>query len=550
MNELYNYFEYSKLFHKIVTKKGDVLPFILRQYQKEFVNLILSIEGPKRIIVLKPRQAGFTTICSSFFMWLMATRFNFRGIGLADQHDRTMEMQGIYSNFLLNLDPKMKPQIKLNNSERMVLDNPEMGKPGQAPGLGSSIKYGTARDKNAGRAGARLFGHLTEAAFYLYPDDIDEGIQNSIPLDDESLIIKESTANGRQGIGGPFYELWLAAEAGDSLYKPFFVAWYQVDDYFKQIPKDFELTAAEKDIVKLEPRVKLENLVWRRLKISEYRKDVTKNEHAMPPEERFKQDFPLTPEEAFRSSGRPVFDQAMIQYRTQTLRNIKMQNIAAHIKTKNHVLQNRMQEITILSPPRDGKQYFLGADVAEGLEDGDSSTFYVIDEQLNDVAFWAGKIDPDLFGHLLVGIGDLFNHALLVIEKNNMGISTVTAAKNEGYPNIYRKVIEDKLKKEKRTEYGWRTTELSKMEMMNNMIALFRDEDWKPRWLQLVTEMGLLSREADGNVTLNSMDRTVSAGLALIGWRQTWRPEERKSKKSSAHYDTYTEKKRTDEIFD
>jgi len=543
MELLENYIEYAELFHRIKTKYGENDPFYLRDYQKKFYRFLDQIKGPKRVIVLKPRQAGFTTLCASIYMWKMCTSHHFRGIAIADQYARTMEMRDVYSNFLVSLDDKIRPQVESDNIEKILLDNPRRDELGQKAGLGSAVKYGTARDKNCGRAGSRLFAHMTECAFFLYPDDIDEGIQNSIPLFDNSYIIKESTANGKQGIGAPFYELWLAAEAGESIYKPFFVAWYEVDDYTMPVPVDFRPNQDEKEILKIEPKVTNGNLMWRRLKMSEYRKDMTNTDHALPAKERFKQDFPLTPEEAFRSSGRPVFDPYYIAELQNGLRKCRPSNIAQNIKTENYMLKDRMPEITILSPPQDGRQYFVGADVAEGLEQGDSSAFYVIDDQLNEVATWCGKIDPDMFGHLLIGIGTMYNKALLCIENNNMGHTTVTTVRNAGYHPIYKEVKEDKVKKKKETKYGWRTTELSKTIMINELIRVFRDKDWKPRWIPLLVEMGGLARESNGGVVLNGLDRIVAACLAIMAWKQYKLPVHAIAKKSREYYDTYDSKK-------
>lgn len=535
---LHDYFKYAQYFHKIKTKIHGVQPFTLRQYQKDYINQIQSIKGPVRSIVLKPRQAGFTTLVSSFFAWKMATNFNFRGIGLADQYDRTLEMSQIYSHFFDSLEIKVKPSILKDNDERLILDNEK------STGLGSGIKYSTARDKNAGRAGSRLFAHLTEAAFFLYPDEIDDGIQNSIPLADNSFVIKESTANGKQGVGKAFFDLWTAAVAGESLYKPYFVSWFKIDDYTIDLKQGLQLTDTEKEIMLLEPNVTQGNLAWRRLKLSEYRSD--KENQALSPEERFKQDFPLTPEEAFLNSGRPVFDQTKLNRIITNLRNAMPKNFAEHIKTENHVLKNRLKEFKIFQPPRDNRQYFVGADISEGLDIGDSSAICVLDHDLKIVATWKGKIDPDLMGHLLIGIGEMYNNALLIPEKNNMGLTTVITIRNAGYYKIYKKIIEDKTTKERRTELGWRTTSLSKMEMLNETISLFREGDLVPIDIDLAIEMGNISRGANGDVELNGQDRVVSLCLAVMGWKQYKLPIESIVKKSREYYDTYQEKRSGD----
>jgi len=519
-----NYLLYAKTFHKIRTKVDGVQPFRLRKYQIEFINKIQAIKGPKRVIVLKPRQAGFTTVVSSFFTWKFCTTFNYKGIGIADQYSRTLSMSAIYSNFIKQLDPKITPSVGKDNDERIDLNI-----------MGSGVEYLTARDKNAGRAGTRQFAHLTEAAFYLYPDEIDEGIQNSIPLSENSFVIKESTANGKQGVGKAFYDLWMAASLGESLYIPFFVAWYEVDDYAINPPVDFKPTEMEKQILDLEPSVSIANLTWRRLKLSEYRTD--SESQSLSPEERFKQDFPLSPEEAFLNSGRPVYDQNKLNKIISDLRKASPKNLVEYIKTTNNILKSRLAEFKIFSPPRDNRQYFIGADISEGLEIGDSSSICVMDHELGDVAYWHGKIDPDLLGHLLIGLAEMYNNALIIPEKNNMGHTTVTTIKNQGYYNIYKKIIEDKITKEKRTELGWRTTSQSKAEMLNESIKLFREGSFIPRDINLAMQMANVSRGPNGEVELNGLDRVVAMCLALMGAKHYRLPINNIKKQSREFYD-------------
>jgi hypothetical protein len=52
--------------------------------------------------------------------------------------------------------------------------------------------------------------------------------------------------------------------------------------------------------------------------------------------------------------------------------------------------------VSIWKEPIQGEHYCIGADVAEGLIDGDFSCGYVGDSQFDLVARWHGHIDPDL----------------------------------------------------------------------------------------------------------------------------------------------------------
>ena len=77
------------------------------------------------------------------------------------------------------------------------------------------------------------------------------------------------------------------------------------------------------------------------------------------------------------------------------------------------------------------------ADVARG--DGkDYSAFHVIDIESNtQVAEYKGQIGTKEFGHLLVGVANEYNEALLVVENANIGWSTIQTVLDRGYRNVY-----------------------------------------------------------------------------------------------------------------
>lgn len=558
MDEIFDFDFYANHFMKIKTKLDGLQPFVLRKYQKSFVKYWRELEelGPVRIIVLKPRQSGFSTLVGGLFFHGMATREHYKGIALADKKGRTAEIASIYSTFNNNLPPSIKPMCEKDNTEEIFFDNPKKTMQFMSPGLSSGVKFETAQDPNAGRAGSRRFAHMSENAFYRYYREIDEGVQNSIPLSKGTAIIKESTANGRAGIGKPFYDLWRAAEAGETNYKPFFVAWYEVDDYAINPPSDFKPTKQEIDILQRHPSVSMANIMWRRMKMMEYFKSDTDSEY-MTPEERFKQDYPLTPSEAFRYSGQPVFEAEHIDRIITNLTRRTPRNIAKDITKKDHMLTLHLGALKIFSPPREGKQYFIGADVAEGLAVGDSSSVCILDEEYNQVGSWHGKIDPDLFGHLLISMARFFNEAVIIPEKNNMGHTTVTTIRNEGYSRIYKKVVEDKVTRERSTRYGWVTTSVSKSEMLANAVARVRDNSAKILDIALPREMEIISRGDSGDVDLNGKDRVVAFCLAVMGvkhYREPIRVRRRVNMEQGEAFDVVAEltkkDKRKNDIFD
>ena len=83
------------------------------------------------------------------------------------------------------------------------------------------------------------------------------------------------------------------------------------------------------------------------------------------------------------------------------------------------------------------RTYMVVADVARG--DGkDYSAFHIIDVENNtQVAEYRGQLGTKEYGHLLVGIATEYNNALLVIENNSIGWSTIQTVIDRGYNNLY-----------------------------------------------------------------------------------------------------------------
>ena len=510
MQEIFDYYFYCENFFKIKTKSQGLQPFLLREYQKRFIQFWEEIEGPTRIIALKPRQAGFSTLVTSKLCHRYLTREFDTGIVMADKQKRTQSLHRMHHTFLENVPEGLLPRFEKNNTEELFFKHTKSG-----------VSFETGHDPNAGRAEGRRWAHLSEWAFIRYTKEIDDGVQNSIPLDPDTAIIKESTANGRGGIGKAFYDLWNAAKRGDSIYKPFFVAWYEVDDYAITPPDDFKLTKNEKELMKKAPKITEANLYWRRLKVKEYLDDDEVS--ILTPDERFKQDFPSDDVEAFLSTGAPVYDAEILTPRINELRLLKPNDIKERLSISDYLLRAHWNSLTIFTPPRQGRQYFIGADVSEGLAQGDASSAYICDESGTQVASFHGKIDSDLFGHILVTLGEFYNKALLVIEKNNMGLSTVQTVRNTGYIKIFKERVEDKVTKKVTESLGWRTTVKSKMLMISDSIKAIRD-GVRILDVRLLEEMASLAREENGNVNLNSKDRTVAFCLAMQGRKDFNKP--------------------------
>lgn len=518
---IYNFYNFSKHFLNIEAKGGRRLPFIPRDYQRRVIDPIIAAhkeKRPIRLLVCKPRQMGISTTVAAVNMWLLVTNENMKVKLLADVSKRTDEVFGIYKRFLAGLNEDIMPMISINNDREIHFQNPNKDLIKKDPGLDSGIKAETAKDKHAGRAGTATVAHLTEHAYMEYADKIDEGLGNSVPLmaDVFSCIVKETTSNGMDGTGGAYYSAWCEAESGESNYVPIFISWTENDEYEWKAGRDFAPTPYELELIETYKELTFDKLMWRRMKIKDYSKSASSSESALyTPEERFRQDYPLSASESFLSSGSPIFDQDKLTVQIERLRQKPVVKFDVGYFFADTLLELYIDGLEIYDIPKKGTAYAVGADVAEGLEHGDSSHAFIVDTNLNQVARWHGKIDPDLFGILLVALGKLYNNALLGPEINNMGYATLSAIKNANYWNVYERETKDTRTDEIKKQIGWRTTAANKLDMLGYLKSRHRDDEIVIRDEMLLKEMRGVTRDPKGDVTLNSKDRVVAACIAL-----------------------------------
>ena len=239
-------------------------------------------------------------------------------------------------------------------------------------------------------------------------------------------------------------------------------------------------------------------------------------------EEFFRQWYPATANEAFIYSGKQVFHIGDIKRAEE------------EVYTPSHIGDFNMHTgrfetrpkglVKIWEAPKPGCKYVIGADVAEGLAKGDFTCADVFKLPYGQqVAQIHGKIDPDTFGDLLNHLGLLYKKALLGVEANNHGHTTLTRLKHLNYPNLYQREKLDAIGDGKKTKSaGWLTTKKSKYKIIDGLSAALRDG-----------ESGLVCQESldelknytihegdDGSCTYGAKlgcfdDRVMSAAIGL-----------------------------------
>ena len=131
---------------------------------------------------------------------------------------------------------------------------------------------------------------------------------------------------------------------------------------------------------------------------------------------------------SFESSGRTFFASNVIQ---------ELYTFSAPPIAYNGPDDKHRKDMWIWKMPVEKRKYVICADVARGDAD-DYSAFHVIDVDMNEVVVeYLGKIPPDRYAEFLVQVGKQYNQALIVQEKNAVGVATAIKLRDLAYPNLY-----------------------------------------------------------------------------------------------------------------
>lgn len=422
----------------IRNKQGRIVPFALQPAQIKLHQAIKrqrEARQPVRIVYLKPRRVMISAGTAAEFFHEIPFKPGQSGLVVAHSLRAAKEIWNYHRDFHRLYKP-FRGLIELPKATR---------KPGMRGAIeyeaGSRIEIETARNLDAGRAFSIRYLHLSEYAYYPNARKIGGGLINSVPEDVDTMIVKESTANG---VGNPFHQDCLSAMDGTSGTEWLFVffAWFEHPEYARVFatPEDrakFQntLTQAEGDLARRHG-LSLEQVAWRRWAIKD------KCEGSI---EMFHQEYPSTPEEAFLYSGRPRFVHVQLA-KMPVIKDAPAGELVEKPGPSSQLIFEPQERgpLVVYKRPQQGKLYVAGADVAEGIdvgdgtiggEDPDWSVLIVADRDTGEqVAKLRARMEPDPFAEYTVAVLRWYNWAFLVPEANGPGLAYIEGLLRYGLP--------------------------------------------------------------------------------------------------------------------
>ncbi len=499
-----------------LTKK--IIPFTLRPPQLKLFTALYSMlitNKPIRVIVLKARQWGGSTLVQIFMSWIqLFHRTGWHSVIVADVEDQARNIKAMYSRMAQHHPSEVMPIIFSSfegSSKNKIIENRD-----------SIIYMGSMQKPDSLRSADVMMAHLSEVGLWKAtegkkPEDLVQSVGGTVPLEPYTMVVMESTA---KGVGNFFHKEWCKAVAGESGYQPIFVAWYEIEIYSisftnSREQRKFAESLTEKELTYFKLGATLEAINWYR----------TKKHTESYDDWRMGCEFPTTPTEAFQSTGRRAHPSHYVEkMRQYTLPPLYIGDLHASsqgglgaIDSSLEFIENPNGSLYLWAMPdketKMQRRYIVSMDIGGRTANADWSVISVIDrywlceggveECIGTCRF---HLDQDLAVWRGVQIAKFFNNALLVVEANSLdskgteGDHTLTILDEiKGkYDNLYCRTDPQRILEGRPERYGFFTNRASKSDLITQMNKRLREEGYIERDGRALDEVDLYELKEDG----------------------------------------------------
>lgn len=519
-----------------------------------------STKGFCLIIILKPRQCGATEWTSASMFHRTIFTPNAFTLSVAQDDETKNQIFKKMNNAYHYLPWWMRPTVMFRQEGNYIeFQEPDEDKRITNPGLGSAILVEHAQ-KMTGVAIGKTIRNFHGSEVSRWPDAelFTADIEPSMNADDEYGVL-ESTAYGRTGL---YAKHWEGAVKGKNDWRALFVPVYRVRKYAKvgerylRAQQNFELNNVEKSFnatVKKEQDFEIPDSfwAWRRRRL-----ESTVSSTGVP-WSHF-ESYPITPDEAFQSSGVCAFDRLSLQYQrlrhvtrplwvgeiklisveagtvnTDSIREIKDGEVLEQRKNRKNTLL--FDRLWVWEWPDPKEFYYVSSDTALGVIGGDYSVCEVWragmgGEPDTQVAEWWGHCPPTEFATFNAALGIWYHGSNsaseIATEYQGPGISCGDKLKDLDYPNLYRMVHKDRVTNAYTNWWHWMTNQKTRdliISTMNEALlahtVVIRSEDLIDEMYDFGSDEGGGRMEGQDNFD----DGVMSAQIGLYCLRETTR---------------------------
>ena len=478
---------------------GRNVPLVLNRPQRRLLAAMESqrMAGlPVRVILLKARQWGGSTLAQMYMAWMQLVRHKgWNSLIVGHKHGSSKNIKQMYNRLLRHY-----PRDFIEDGAGALRFTKVEGQSNvqQIVSRDCLVITGSSLSEDAARGNDISMAHLSEVAYWKEsamhnPDDVVRSVCGSVTLEPETVIVLESTANG---VGDYFHDEWLRAQQGVSDKLPVFVPWHEIDIYTKAVADPLALWQEmdEYEHALWDDGCTLEQINWYHHKRREYRQH-----------ELMMAEYPTSDSEAFATSGHNPFPREHLDTLEKdcTFSPVLVGDIQAdgqsgeRAKRNIHLVKASNGLLKVWDMPERSPlaavKYMVVVDVG-GRSDSSDYTVMAVWQMRSQhhkaaiVAQWRGHIDHDALLWKAMQLAMFYNNALLVVESNTLTNEAARAGESdyilERVSRVYGRVYQRAPSK-----FGFHTNVKTKNKVVVALIKALRDHSYIERDIEAVNEM-------------------------------------------------------------
>lgn len=532
-----------------IKQKGggvDVL-FRLTRPQRKFAEKLETLRKtnkPIRLVLLKARQWGGSTVSQMYMAWLqLMHKVGLNSLIIAHQGAGSDEIKDMFDKMIKEYPIEMLYKLtdRYSRSEAKLVNVGKSGSIYRVPQRNCKIKIGTAERPDSCRGGDYNLVHLSEVGLWKAtegkkPEDIVRSACSGVLLKPHTMIIYESTANGT---GNFFQKEYDDAKIGTSQFDAMFVSWFDIEQYslpIEEVEKFVEDLFVNKENENIksnraesgkylwwlwEQGATLEAINWYIQERAKY------TEHGLMASE-----FPSDDIEAFVHSGARVFDKYKVEALKKSCREPKMIGDVCGISDEGRrallsvrFAKDNQGAFNVWELPEIDKKeivlnrYLTVVDIGGRSNKSDYSVIVVFDRLFMIdggkpavVAQWYGHTDIDLLAWKSAQIASFYDNSLLVIESNTLETHDrerqvdgdqslfILNQIKDVYPHLYaRRKSEDDIRNGLPTKYGFHTNVSTKPMIISTLIKAIRENLYIERDINCLNEYLCYEKKPNGS---------------------------------------------------
>jgi hypothetical protein len=503
---------------------GGKVPFILNRFQRRLLALIvkrLKQGRPVRIVVLKSRQLGISTLTEAIIFYMVTHYPEWKAMVIAQQKGPARNLYRMTRRYYQNLPKEEKLPLRYGRAVP-AQDHLEYADP-----HASELAVTTAQSEEVARSETLQGVHCSEHAFFRDPETVMTALEQAVHEVAGTIFIIESTANGLN----LFKYYWDRAAQKDSIWERLFFSWTEDPaNEIEPIPgQEVVLDEQEQEFMD-RYGLTIPKILWARYK---------RDDKCHGSWEKFHQEYPVAPELAFLYSGFPIFDQKLLREQLELAQNLHplYQGDLEFKSSTDPIVQETLPDplgnLIMWKRPEAKRAYVSGADPSEGGgTKADYSANVVLDDESGEVVaeYESNNVRPTAYAIKCYQVGVYYRSGLMAIERNSIGQAVLGALEHgiderriddpsklkypqlRRYPDLYYEVKWDEKTQKETKRMGFATSKHSKFRIIAQLAEAHKDGSFIPRSVRMIQQMQGLVWE----------DRGPGSGSRKRGYKQNF----------------------------